>query len=241
MSAPQREQVMGGAARTLAFAREHRGAVAIAVVVVGAGIIAAVMISGDDAPQPKQVRELTVNVILPPPPPPPPPQEQKVVEQQMIEQPKMVEPELKQDKPLDEPKPDTPKDDAPPPGPLALDAKGEGPGDSFGLGGKPGGHGLFGGGGGGSRWGWYASMVQAQIESALRANAKTRNAVMEVRIRLWADGSGRVTRVQLVSSTGDAELDGALREGLQNLALREAPPSDMPMPIMTRITSRRPT
>jgi len=236
MNAPLTSRTM----RMIAVVREHRGPVVIGVVVVAAGVVVMWLLSGDGAPPPKQVRELTVNVILPPPPPPPPP-EQKVVEQKMLEQPKMIEPEIKQDKPLDEPKPDTPKDDAPPPGPLALDAKGEGPGDSFGLGGKLGGHGLFGGSGGASRWGWYASMVQAQIESALRANAKTRNAVMEVRVRLWADGAGRVTRVQLIASTGDAELDGALREGLQNLSLREAPPTDMPMPIVTRITSRRPT
>ncbi len=74
----------------------------------------------------------------------PPPQ------QKMIEQPKMVTPEVKppdkpDDKPLDKPKA-ADKDDAPPPGPLALDAKADGPGDVFGLGGKPGGRGLLGGG-----------------------------------------------------------------------------------------------
>jgi periplasmic protein TonB len=65
---------------------------------------------------------------------------------------------------------------------------------------------------------------------------------MQVRIRLWADGSGHVNRVQLVSSTGDAELDAVLRDDvLGSLMLREPPPKDMPMPMITRVTARRPS
>ncbi|WP_208830631.1 TonB C-terminal domain-containing protein, partial [Bradyrhizobium neotropicale] len=108
--------------------------------------------------------------------------------------------------------------------------------------GKPGGSPYGGGGGGGSRWGWYASMVQAQIESALRANNRTRRAVMEVQIRLWADSTGRINRVQLVPSTGDAELDALIcNDILGSLTLREPPPKDMPMPLVTRVTARRPS
>jgi periplasmic protein TonB len=224
-------------------ARRHRGLVIAIIVVVAVGIVVVMMLfSRDNVPSPRQVRELTVvTIVPPPPPPPPPPPQQKVPEQQMIEQPKMVEPEIKEDKPVDQPKPDASRDDAPPPGPLALDAKGDGPGDSFGLGGNPGGRGLLGGGGGGSRWGWYASMVQQQIEAAIRANAKTRNAVMTIRVRLWADETGRISRVQLASSTGDAEVDAVLRDQVfPGLSLREPPPKDMPMPMVTRITARRP-
>ncbi len=161
----------------------------------------------------------------------------------MVEQPKMAEPEFKGDKPLDRPKDEPVKDakNSEPPGPLSLDAKAVGPGDLFNLGGKPGGN-PYGGGGGGSRWGWYASIVQSQIESALRANSRTRKAIMQVQIRLWADGSGRVNRVQLVSSTGDAELDAIIRNDvLGSLMLREPPPKDMPMPMVTRVTARRPS
>ncbi len=52
--------------------------------------------------------------------------------------------------------------------------------------------------------------------------------------------SGRVSRVQLVSSTGDAELDAIIRNDvLGGLTLREPPPKDMPMPMVTRVTARR--
>lgn len=199
------------------------------------------LFTGDDLPPPRQVRELTVVNILPPPPPPPP---QQMPEPQMIEQPKMADPEFKEEKQVDQPK-DEPVRDAKNedlPGPLSLDAKPVGPGDLFNLGGKPGGSAYGGGGGGGSRWGWYASIVQSQIEAALRANGKTRNSVMQLQIRFWADGTGRVNQVQLMSSSGDAELDAIIRnEVLGKLVLREPPPKDMPMPMVTRVTARRPS
>ena len=158
--------------------------------------------------------------------------EQTPVKQEVIEQ-----------KPIDSPEPPKEDNDEPMPGPPALDAAGNGPGELLG---RPGSRGLIGGGGGGggggSRWGWYASIVQSQIEAALRANEKTRHAVMRVQVRLWSDPMGRVTRVQLMSSTGDAALDAALRDDvLGRLTLREPPPKDMPMPIITRVTAQSPS
>jgi outer membrane biosynthesis protein TonB len=218
------------------------GALAVIIVLLGSGIY--MFLGHDDMPPPRQVRELTIVNVVPPPPPPPPPPPQQQPEQKMVEQAKMAEPEFKEDKPLDKPK-DEPAKDAKndePPGPLSLDAKATGPGDLFNLGGKPGGSPYGGGGGGGSRWGWYASIVQSQIESALRSNPKTRNAVMQVQIKLWADSTGRVSRIQLVSSTGDAELDAVIRNNLfSGMTLREPPPKDMPMPVVTRVTARRPS
>jgi protein TonB len=217
------------------------GAVLAGIVLVLAGGVY-VFLRHDDMPPPRQVRELTIVNIVPPPPPPPPPPQQ-LPEPKMIEQPKMVEPEVKQEKPVEKPKDEPPKEanNDQPPGPLSLDAKPVGPGDVFNLGAKPGGS-PYGGGGGGSRWGWYASIVQSQIESALRANPRTRNAILQVQIRLWADNAGHVSRVQLVSSTGDTELDAIIRnEVLGSLVLREPPPKDMPMPMVTRVTARRPS
>jgi outer membrane biosynthesis protein TonB len=183
------------------------------------------------------VHELTIVAIVPPPPPPPPPPEQQP-EQKMVEQ-TPVKQEMIEEKPVDIPK-DAPPDakDDPMPGPPGLDDAGKGPGD---LPGRPGGRGFIGGGGGGgggsSRWGWYASIVQAQIEAALQANEKTRHAVMKIQVRLWSDATGRITRVQLASSSGNAELDAVIRDQiLSGLTLREPPPKDMPMPIITRVT-----
>jgi outer membrane biosynthesis protein TonB len=157
----------------------------------------------------------------------------------MLEQQKMVEPELKEQPIEEQPKQEADAKDEPPPGPLALDSEAQGPGDAMGLGANPNGRGLL-SGRGRSKWGWYASMVQAEIESALRNNAKTRNSMMQVQLRLWADSSGRISRVQIVSSTGTAELNSVLQSVvLGGLRLREGPPGDMPMPMVTRITVRK--
>jgi protein TonB len=216
-----------------------------AIALLGAAI--RLLFTGNDMPAPRKAPEIKLVTILPPPPPPPPPPP-KAPEKKMIDQ-TPVKQEIPEEKPIDTPKEapkpkDSPKADEPPPGPLALDAKAAGPGDSFNLGGKPGGRGILGGGGGGgggSRWGWYASIVQQQIESALRANARTRNAVMQIQVRLWVDASGRVSRSQLISSSGNPELDAAIRnEVLPGITLREPPPKDMPMPIVARISERRP-
>ncbi|WP_315784749.1 MULTISPECIES: TonB C-terminal domain-containing protein [unclassified Bradyrhizobium] len=220
--------------------------VAIAGIVLPLGSVAYwVLAQRDQPPPPRQVHEITLLAVTPPPPPPPPPKVTPPVEQKMLEQPKMAEPEFKEERPVDKPQDKPIKDakDDQPPGPLSLDAKATGPGDLFGLGGKPGGNPYGGAGGGGSsRWGWYASIIQQQIEAALRANEKTKKAVIRVQISLWADSSGRVSRVQLLSSTGDAELDQALRDDvLGNLTLRQPPPKDMPMPIVTRVTASRPS
>jgi outer membrane biosynthesis protein TonB len=227
----------GGPSRRRVVLMAGTGALVVALMI--AGVVA--MLSGDKDP-PRKVHELTIVAIVPPPPPPPPPPE-KQPEQKMVEQ-TPVKQEIIEEKPVDIPK-DAPPDakDDPMPGPPGLDDAGKGPGDLLG---RPGGRGFIGGGGGGgggsSRWGWYASIVQAQIEAALRANEKTRHAVMRIQVRLWSDATGRINRVQLVSSSGNSDLDAVIRDQiLSGLTLREPPPKDMPMPIITRVTAQSPT
>jgi protein TonB len=183
--------------------------------------------------KPKKPEEIMVHLEmpkLPPPPPPPPPPKTPPPEQpKMVEQPKVNKPEQK---------PDPAKPDKPPsaPGPVA-----SGPPSDFGLGGGGGGDGIGGGGGGGSKYGWYAGEVQAAVKRALDNNDKTKNARAHVKVRIWADSNGRVTRASLAGSSGDASIDNAIKnEVLTGLQLPEPPPSDMPMPIVMMISEQRP-
>ena len=134
-----------------------------------------------------------------------------------------------------------PKDEPPKPPdepPIGTGIKGDGAGDSFGLTGSTG-NGF--GGGGGSRFDWYAGQVQRRIADALRNNSQTREANLSVKVQVWADDSGRITRANLLGSTGDAALDEALsRQVLTGLQISEGPPDGMPMPILLRLTARRP-
>jgi periplasmic protein TonB len=97
--------------------------------------------------------------------------------------------------------------------------------------------------GGNARFGSYAAQVQSGIKEALLRNSKTRTAsISGVRIRIWVDSTGRVTRAQLVDSTGNPSLDSAITDNaLTGLQLKEPPPSDMPMPIVLRVSTHRPS
>jgi periplasmic protein TonB len=224
------------------FTRGHGAAIAAGLAAVGVIVLAVIIFRNSDTGPIRKVPQTVMVTLQPPPPPPPPPPPQQLPQPKMIEQPTIKEPEPKPVKPIEQPKEAPPKPvEAPPTGPLGLDAKAEGPGDAFNLAGNPGGNGLL-GGGGGSRWGWYASMVQTQIRDALSDNKKTRNSNAALEVRLWSDAEGRVTRVQLVNSTGNASVDDAIKNDvLTGLKLQQPPPSEMPMPIVIRITARRPT
>lgn len=140
--------------------------------------------------------------------------------------------------PEDEP---SPEDSAPEP-PSDLDL---GPGSAGGTG--P----AIGGGGGGkggsgrrassSKFGWYAAKVQSAIAAALRQNSATRSATMSLQIRIWPDSNGTITRAQLVGSSGNPAVDQAIKNQiLTGLQLPQAPPADMPVPIVLRVNARKP-
>lgn len=141
---------------------------------------------------------------------------------------------------------DEKKDEAPKPkdapAPLGTGITGPGGGADLGLGSGLGGGGGYGnGGGGGSKYGWYASQVQSRVADALRNNPRTRSASMNIVIRVWPDSSGRITKVRLGGTTGDPALDATLQNDiLTGLQLDDPPPSDMPMPIVMRVSARRP-
>ncbi len=154
------------------------------------------------------------------------------------------------------PPPDAPRpqsDPGPAPGGrLALAAEGDGPGDAFNLVGNPGGRGLLSGGGlgdgagdglsqggSGNRFGWYYAKLASEIEDALRRDKALSSASTRVEVRIWTDATGRISRVQLLRSTGDPKVDAAI-QGIIGLRLREAPPAEIPMPMIARLTARRP-
>jgi protein TonB len=190
----------------------------------------------------------------PPEPRPVPPPPRPVVQPKVVEEAPTNRVELK---PVDFTPPDAPRppSDAPPGGGrLSLAAEGEGPGDAFNLVGNPGGRGLLSGGGLGDgtgdgqgdlgdesarRFGWYYAKIANEIEDVFRRKKKLSTASTRVELRLWADPSGHVSRVQLIRSTGNPELDEAI-QSIVGTRLKEPPPRDIPMPMVARFTARRP-
>ena len=78
------------------------------------------------------------------------------------------------------------------------------------------------------------------IQEALSRNSVTGHADFTRRVLLWADASGRVTRVKVDDSKDDPAINVAIDETLTGMQLEEPPPKDMPMPIHLRFTARRP-
>lgn len=201
----------------------------------------------------------TINMVrlTPAPAPPkatPPPQApEPAIQPKLVEQAPIHRVELR---PVDLPPPDAPRprSEAPPAGGrLALAAEGDGPGDAFNIAGNPGGRGLLSGGGLGDgtgegqgeiggderRFGWYYTQIKLGIEEIFRKQKKLSMASARVELRVWVDGEGRVSRVQLIRSTGDPEVDEAL-QSVAGLKLKEPPPPGIHMPMVARFTALRP-
>ena len=183
-------------------------------------------ISSDTSAHKRVVETVTLKLIAPPPPPKVerPPDSPK-----MVEQPKIREP-------IDKPD-DKPKDvDKPPPGPLALDAKG-GPGsDAFGLGGKPGGADFVGGsGGGGDGFRHYATVMADRIQQCLTQDDKLDVGKFRGVLRVWVAGDGRA-RAEILHSTGEPAIDDRIRQDIAgNCTMTEAPPPEMKQPVVVRV------
>lgn len=143
---------------------------------------------------------------------------------------------------VEKPKKEAPKAPEPPKEALGTGIKGNGPGMS-GLGGSGDGGGTFGGrtNGGGSKYGYFAGQVQNKVANALRSNSRTKKAALKIQVRIWADATGRISRAKLDASTGDPSLDDVIQnQVLTGLQLDQPPPAGMPMPIVMRLTARRP-
>ena len=211
------------------FFKRFRGPlIAGAVVAALAGFVATQLSSGHGPSSRKQESFTSVSLppLPPPPPPPPPPTEQKV-EEKMIDQTPVA---ANEEKPDDKP-PDSPPD-------LSTNVQGTG-GPDFGLR-SGGGTGTGRHMGSGSQYGWYAAQVQMRIADALRRNNQTKYAGLNLKVRIWSDATGRVERAKLAGTTGDPNLDNAIRnEVLTGLQLQEPPPRGMPMPIVLRLSARK--
>ncbi len=238
--------------RTAEFLRANGLTLGVGVTLLALAALGVRWIAGNrEAPPPRKAMQFTVVSVQPTPQPkPPPPPPQQVTPTKELDEPQPNRIEIR---PTDIPPPDAPRPpDAPSGGRLALAAEGEGSGDAFNLAGNPGGRGLLSGGGLGdgsgdgvgqgdasARYGWFFAKVQADIEEALRRTKQLSNASTRVDLRVWWAENGRISRVQLVRSTGNPKLDEAV-QSVVGLVLRQPPPRDIPMPLILRLTARRP-
>ncbi len=210
------------------------------VILVITLIVAAIwFVSRGSKPSPRTAKtEDTMTILLPPPPPPvqpklePPPPKEEPPQEEVQEE--LVQEQVDEnEQPPDESPPEPPSED------LGGGSKG-GTGPAIGGGRGTGNRIGSSGGRNSSKFGWYAAKVQSTIREALGRHPSTRSATMSLQVRVWADSNGRITRAQLVGSSGNLAVDESIKnQVLTGLMLPQAPPADMPMPINLRITARK--
>jgi protein TonB len=165
----------------------------------------------DKPSPPVRVQQIS---LLPPPPPP------------KLEKP--PEPEIKKEQQqMDAPK-DAPVDSA---DPVATEnTSGNGPRIAFGKARA----------GIGEPFGGYSAALKADIRDWLGQDKKLRRSNYLVELRLWIASNGRIERAEMVTATGDTELDQRLRAAIAGFVgkTREAPPHEMPQPIRLAVRTR---
>jgi protein TonB len=213
-----------------ASARRRERLTSVGLVLVGLAFLAAMawvihkFASGNTQkkPGPQQIAILK----QPPPPPPKPPEKPP-------EPPKIKE-EVKIDEPRpDEPKPAEPKaDDAKPASdkPLGLDADGAAGSDGFGLAANRGGRDITigNGTGGGGTGRYFTGLLQRNFFEALSRNSKSAQQEFSVVVSILLGEDGRVQKAEIVSSSGNADIDALIQSTLKDMpALREVPPASL--------------
>ncbi len=171
-----------------------------------------------------------INQPPPPPPKPPekPPEPPKVKEEVKVDEPK-APPKADDPKPADKPAADKP---------LGLDADGAAGADGFGLGANKGGQDIAGSGLGGGSGAYYSGLLQRAFFDALSRNRKVLHDEFRVVVKIWLSDDGRVTRADIVNSSGNGEVDQQIQAALMDIApLRDIPPSSMRQ-IQLRLSNR---
>jgi TonB family protein len=180
-----------------------------------------------------------IPAIIPLPPPPPPPPEKPPEPEKPVEE-KIVEPE-----PTPEPEEVKPEEEAPPSpaedlaDPMQMNSDAQAGSDAFNIGAGKGG-GMAGTGGGRLGNGTYSQFLAYSFQRLLRESPELRNLAFRLEADVWLDQAGRVTRVELGRSSGDAELDAKVLATLRASPHLERPPASLQVPVRIRLQGRRP-
>jgi outer membrane biosynthesis protein TonB len=178
-----------------------------------------------------------VATITPLPPPPPPPKEKPPEPKKVEEDIKPVDkPQDIPQKPLDAPKPsnDVAKN-------VTMNADAQVGSDAFNIGAGDGGGMVGSGGGTGTGTGSYDQYLGYAIQQAVQRDDRVNRLVFDVRADVWLDAEGRLSRAELVGSTGNPKTDEALIDALRSMPrIETAPPSSLHFPLRVAIRGKRP-
>jgi TonB family protein len=210
-------------------------------VVVFLGLVALVWHLLTDMGATKREVAATPMLMLPPPPPPPPvPEKLPDPVPEKVE--KIPEPQPTPDKPLEKPMDDkAPSPDKDLGDPVTINGDAQAGTDNFGVGAGSGG-GSTGGGGGGLGSAAYSGYMTNMLQQGLVRDPRTRLlAFDDIRVNLWLDAAGKLTKVELVEGSGDPKIDQAVLAMVRSLGgFDQRPPASLPFPSRMTIKGRRP-
>jgi Secretin and TonB N terminus short domain/TonB C terminal len=86
----------------------------------------------------------------------------------------------------------------------------------------------------------YLAAVQGSIEAAFCSRPLTAPGAYRIEFSFRIDPAGRVSRAQLLGSTGERARDRAIAGLLDGLTIDRPPPPDMPQPVVMAISPRGP-
>nr|WP_063801474.1 TonB C-terminal domain-containing protein [Burkholderia ubonensis] len=209
------------------------------IVLALAGLAALVWHFASDTAGVKRASAPQVTTVIPLPPPPPPPKQKPP--------PEKVKEEVKTpvDKPSVAPKPsEAPKPSDNQPKQMTMNAPAQAGTDSFNIGAGDG-SGMVGSGGGGRFGnGSYAQYMVYVLQRAIeqdKAVQEAGGARFAGSLNLWLEPSGRIAKVTIAQSTGDARIDAAVVAAVEALGkVDEAPPSATAYPVLVRLQGRKP-
>ena len=92
--------------------------------------------------------------------------------------------------------------------------------------------------GGNSRFKGYLNGLERNIRDELSRNEKLRKGEFKAVVAIWLGHSGIVERFELIGSSGDPDVDAAMKKVLSSIKQFDEPPLDMPQPVKLRISSR---
>jgi outer membrane biosynthesis protein TonB len=211
----------------------------IVVVVLGVGVW---KLASNTAGERREVPQVPVVALTPPPPPPPPPppKEKPPEPQKTIETPAPT--------PTPQPKPPSPQptNNA---APRALSETGPTGDNNFGIqsgdgrgGATVGGdvNGKDGGGLGGFDASAYIRYLNATLKEAIQSDDRVNHLYFAAQADVWIGADGRILKVALTKSSGDAQTDRALLAALHDIGrVDEPPPPELRFPARVALRGRR--
>jgi periplasmic protein TonB len=86
---------------------------------------------------------------------------------------------------------------------------------------------------------FYRRYLSGEMQAAIRDNDAINRRVFTAEVTVWIEPNGRLTRADVVRSTGDEKVDDQIRKSLLAMRALDAPPPSMRFPQRVSVRGRQ--